>query len=168
MTMWKKIISYFGRQSAQQKVIQLFLSYGLSIRKGKVYCGNIELSFSKIARAINVDRRVIMNAIEIIERNKELKKIFSNLMPTCSFKELAPKMGWGVVEIIPKDASMPGIIASVSGIIAREGISIRQANVDDYIIAEEPKLFIVTEKPIPAKLIKKLRKAKGVIGVTVY
>lgn len=166
--MWEKIIFYFGRQSAQQKVIQLFLSYGLSARKGKVYCGDIELSFSKIARAINVDRRVVMNTVKIIEKNKELRKIFSNLMPTCSFKSLASKMGWGVVEIIPKDASMPGILASVSDIIAKEGISIRQANVDDYMIMEEPKLFIVTEEPIPLKLIKKLRKARGVMGVTVY
>jgi len=72
------------------------------------------------------------------------------------------------VEILSKDASMPGILASVSKIIADEKINIRQAIVDDYLLAEEPKLYIITEKPLPSKLLKKLKKAKGVKGVTFY
>ncbi len=167
--MWRKLIAkHFARYPAQQKVAELFLSYGLNVRNGRVYCGDIELSFSKIARAIKVDRRAVMATVETIERNKALKKIFAHLRPTCDFKRLAPEMRWGVVEIIPTDASMPGILADVSKIIAKEGISIRQANVDDYVIEEEPKLFIVTEKNLPPKLIEKLRRAKGVKAVTVY
>jgi len=41
------------------------------------------------------------------------------LQPTCHLKEVAPQMNWGVVEIIPVDASTPGILASVSSIIAK-------------------------------------------------
>jgi len=167
--MWKKLIwKYFGKYPAQQKVIQTMLSYGLKVKDGKIYCGRIELSFSKIARAIGVDRRAVMSAVETIEKEKELKKIFSYLKPTSHFKEIAPKMKWGVVEIIPTNASMPGILADVSKIIADENISIRQAVVDDYDITEEPKLFIITEKPLPAHLIKKLGKAKGVKGLVIY
>ena len=166
--MWEDVLEYFKKYPAQQRVMETLLSYGLSIKDGRVYCGDIELSFSKIARAIGVDRRAVMNAVETVERNKKMKKIFSSLQPTCSFKELAPKMSWGIVEIIPVNASMPGILADVSKMIADEKISIRQANVDDYVITEEPKLYIITEKPLPPRLIKKLRKAKGVKGVTVY
>jgi len=167
--MWKKILSkYFKSYPAQQKVAQTLLSYGLSVRNGRVYCGSIELSFSKIARSIGVDRRAVMGTIETINRNRELKKIFSLLRPTCNFKELAPEMKWGVVEIIPTDASMPGILAGVASILTEEHISIRQANVDDYAMTEEPKLFIITEKSLPPRLIKKLGKARGVKGVTVY
>jgi hypothetical protein len=167
--MWKKILTkYFRKYPAQQKIAQLLISYGLSVKNGRIYCGDIELSFSKIARAAGVDRRAVMKTVETIEREKELRKIFSLLQPTCNFKELAPEMKWGVVEIIPVDASMPGILAGVAKILADEKISIRQANVDDYMITEEPKLFIVTEKALPTHLIKKLGKAKGVKGVTVY
>ncbi|MCD6447544.1 MAG: ACT domain-containing protein [Thermoplasmata archaeon] len=167
--MWRKLIAkYFARYPAQQKVAELFLSYGLSVKKGRVFCGDIELSFSKIARAIKVDRRAVMATVETIEREEALKKIFAHLKPTCNFKDLAPKMKWGVVEIIPSDASMPGILADVARVIAKEGISIRQANVDDYVITEEPKLFIITEKNLPPHIIEKLRKAKGVEAVTVY
>jgi predicted regulator of amino acid metabolism with ACT domain len=77
-------------------------------------------------------------------------------------------MGWGVVEIIPQDASMPGILSNVSSIIAKEQISIRQAIVDDYQLSEEPKLFIVTEKTLPGRLLTQLRGAQGVKGVATY
>ena len=167
--MWKRLLAeFFKGQPAQQKVAQTMLSYGLRVKDGKILCGKIEISLSKMARAIGVDRRAVMMAIATIESKEELRKIFSLLQPTCSFKELAPEMEWGVVEIIPSDASMPGILADVATILAKEGISIRQANVDDYIIAEEPRLFIVTEKSLPTGIIKKLQKAKGVKGVTVY
>lgn len=50
------------------------LSYGLRIKDGKIYCGSIELSFSKIARAIGVDRRAVMSTVETIEKRKKLGK----------------------------------------------------------------------------------------------
>ncbi|HID26039.1 MAG TPA: hypothetical protein EYP23_06240 [Thermoplasmata archaeon] len=128
----------------------------------------IELSDSKIARAFNVDRRVISSTIETITKNKDLKKVFNNLSPTCHLKDVAPKMNWGVVEIIPMDPSMPGILTDVSKMIADQNISIRQAVVDDFEFSEEPKLFIVTEKQIPSLLIPKIRKAKGVKAVLIY
>lgn len=165
----REIVSkFFKRNPAQQKVAQTLLSYGLSVRNGRIYCGKIELSFSKIARAIGVDRRAVMNTVENIEKEEELKKIFSSLQPINHLKEVAPKMNWGVVEIIPVNASMPGILADVAKIIADEKISIRQAIVDDYDVAEEPKLFIITEKALPPRIIKKLSGAKGVKGVVIY
>ncbi|UCF12397.1 MAG: ACT domain-containing protein [Thermoplasmatales archaeon] len=77
-------------------------------------------------------------------------------------------MNWGVVEIIPEDPSMPGILADVATIIANNNISIRQSIVDDFEISEEPRLFIVTEKLIPGSLIPKIRKTKGVKAVLFY
>ncbi|HEC95286.1 MAG TPA: hypothetical protein ENI45_04900 [Thermoplasmatales archaeon] len=97
-----------------------------------------------------------------------MKKVFTNLIPTCHLKDVAPKMNWGVVEIIPVDPSMPGILAEVSKMIADQNISIRQAIVDDFEFYEEPRLFIVTEKQLPPLLIPKIRKARGVKAVLIY
>ena len=146
----------------------MLLSYGLRVEKEKIFCGKIELSDAKIARAVGVDRRAVVSTVETINENKWLKKIFSTLQPTCHLKESAPQMNWGVIEIIPVDASTPGILAAVSSVIAKAKISIRQAIVDDYQLSEEPKLFIVTEKQLPGNLLSKLRKAKGVKGVVTY
>ena len=168
MPMWKKLYSSFQKFPAQQKVAELLLMYGLRVEGNAVFCGNIELSHSKIARAVGVDRRAVVSTVETIEKNKDLRKIFMMLQPTCHLKEVAPHMNWGVVEIIPVDASMPGILASVSSIIAKAKISIRQAIVDDFRLSKEPRLFIVTEKPLPGSMISKIRESKGVKGVVSY
>ena len=100
--------------------------------------------------------------------NEELKKVYSKLKPTCHLKDVASTMKWGVIEIIPEDPSMSGILAEVSRIIADAGISIRQAIVDDFELSENPRLFIVTERQIPGKLIPKIRGARGVKAVLFY
>ncbi|MEA2054156.1 MAG: amino acid-binding protein [Candidatus Thermoplasmatota archaeon] len=166
--MWRKIYALFKKFPAQQKVVELLLTYGLRVENNTLFCGKIELSYSKVARAVGVDRRAVVSTVEAVWKNKDLRKIFLMLQPTCHLKEVAPQMNWGVVEIIPVDASMPGILASVSSIIAKAKISIRQAIVDDYKLSKEPRLFIVTEKPLSGNILSKIRTSKGVKGVVAY
>lgn len=152
----------------RQIVAKKMLEYGLRVKDNRIYCGDIELSDSKIARALNIDRRSVNATLKIINKKIELKNIFSKLTPTCHLKNTASNMNWGVIEISPEDPSIPGILAEVANIIARNKISIRQAIVDDFQLFEEPKLFIITEKQIPAKLIPIIRKAKGVKALMIY
>jgi hypothetical protein len=166
--MWKQIAKYFNNYPKRRKIAQKMIEYGLKIKDNKIYCGEIELSDSKIARAFDVDRRAIAATIDIIEKKPELNKIFSRLMPTCHLKDVAANMNWGVIEIIPEDPSMPGIVADVATIIAQNNISMRQLIVDDFELSEEPRLFIVTENQIPGRLIPKIRNAKGVKALLIY
>jgi hypothetical protein len=166
--MWKNLSKYFKGYPKRKKVAQKMLEYGLKIKNKKIYCGEIELSDSKIARSLDIDRRSITATIETISKNKELTDIFSKLSPTCHLKNVAPDMNWGVIEIIPKDPSIPGIVAEIATHIAKSKISIRQAIVDDFEIYEEPRLFIITEKQIPPSLIPKIRKANGVKALLIY
>jgi len=166
--MWRQFAKYFNKYPKRKRLAQKILEYGLKVKDNKIYCGEIELSDSKLSRAFNVDRRIILSTIDTINENEDLKKVFSNLNPTCLLKDVAPMMKWGVIEIIPTNASMFGIIADVSTIISDNKISIRQAVVDDFELSEEPRLFIVTEKPIPGSLLLKIRNAKGVKAVVVY
>ena len=167
-TMWKQIEHYFNAYPQRKKIAQKMLEYGLRIKNHSFYCGTIELADSKIARAFHVDRRAVTATRDIINAEPELSKIFSNLTPTCHLKDVAPHMNWGVIEIIPADPSMPGILAEVATIIAINNISIRQAIVDDFEFTEEPRLFIITEKQIPGVLLPKIRNAKGVKAVLIY
>ena len=166
--MWKQFANFFNQYPKRRKIAQKMLEYGLRIKDNKIYCGEIELSDSKIARAFNVDRRAITATIDVILNKPELNKVFSELKPTCHLKDVAPNMNWGVIEIIPEDPSIPGIVADVATIIANNNISIRQAIVDDFELSEEPRLFIITEKQLPGILIPKIRKAKGVKAVLIY
>jgi len=166
--MWRKLAKYFNKYPKRKRVAQKLLEYGLQIRDNKIYCGEMELSNSKIARALNTDRRSIDSTIEVITKQPELNKVFSKLRPTCHLKDVAREMNWGVIEIIPADPSQPGILAEVATIIADNNISVRQAIVDDFELSEEPRLFIVAEKQLPGSLIPKIRKAKGVKAVLIY
>ena len=166
--MWRKLAKYFNKYPKRKRVAQKLLEYGLQVRDNKIYCGEMELSNSKIARALNTDRRSIDSTINIITKQPELNKVFSKLRPTCHLKDVAREMNWGVIEIIPSDPSMPGILAEVATTIAGNNISIRQAIVDDFELSEEPRLFIVAEKQLPGSLIPKIRKAKGVKAVLIY
>ena len=166
--MWRKIAKYFNIYPKRRKLAQKLLKYGLKINDNKIYCGEIELPDSKIARAFDIDKRIINSTIETIMKKEDLKKVFSNLNPTCCLKDVAPEMNWGVIEIIPEDPSMPGILAQVATVVADAKISIRQAIVDDFELSAEPRLFIVAEKQVPGMLIPKIRKIKGVKAVVIY
>ena len=77
--MWRKIAKYFNRYPKRRKLAQKLLKYGLKINDNKIYCGEIELLDSKIARAFDIDRRIINSTIETIMKKEDLKKVFSNL-----------------------------------------------------------------------------------------
>lgn len=164
--MWAALIDYFQRFPAQEKIARLLIKNGLSIRDGGVYSGEIQLSDSALGRAAGVDRRIVSATVRTIEANPELNKVFSRFQPTLHLKDVAPNLGWGVIEIVPDNASRPGILSGVSSLIAREGISIRQAVVDDPDFSDAPRLFIVTEKPVPPSLIPELQRVPGVRSVT--
>ena len=165
--MWKNISKYFGDYPKREIVAKKMIEYGLKVKNNKIYCGNIELSDSKVARALKIDRRAISKTIEIIVKNKKLYEIFSKLNPTCHLKDVASDLNWGVIEIIPTDPSKTGILAKVSKIIADNNISIRQAIVEDFELTEEPRLFIITEKSIPGHIIPKLKSIKGVKSILI-
>ena len=166
--MWRKIAKYFNRYPKRRKLAQKLLEYGLKVSDNKIYCGEIELSDSKIARAFDVDRRIIADTIKTINDEKDLQKVFFQLKPTCHLKDVATEMNWGVIEIIPEDPSTPGILADVAKVVADAKISIRQAIVDDFEFSEEPRLFIVTERQVPGTLIPNIRKINGVKAVVLY
>ena len=165
--MWDLLTRYFQRFPAQSRVAQTLLSQGLAVREDGVYSGNVAISDTALARACNVDRRIISATVETIRREPELQKVYSRLIPTCHLRDAAPVMGWGVIEIIPSDAREPGILSHVANVIARRGISIRQAIVDDPDLVEEPRLYVITEQRVPAEVIEEIRAGKGVKGVTI-
>ena len=166
--MWKQFGKYFNKYPKRRKIAQKLLEYGLRVENNSIHCGKIPLADSKIARALEVDRRAIPATISMIQKNQSLNKVFSKLSPTCHLKDVAPEMKWGVIEIIPEDPSIPGILAGVANIVAKSNLSIRQAIVDDFELTEEPRLYIVVEKQLPGILIPKIRDVKGVKAVVIY
>jgi predicted regulator of amino acid metabolism with ACT domain len=165
---WKKIKQYFKNAPSKLKVSKTFVELGLRIGDGgKIYCGTIELAATKIAKSLNVDRRIVKETADAILSDDTLKHLFTNLKPAGPLlKDVAPYLEYGVVEIRAKPAAI-GIIAATSTLIAEEGISIRQILAEDAEIYPDPKLIIITEKPIPGNLLSKFLKIPTVTTVAI-
>ena len=166
--MWNKTKHFFEDSPSKLKVAKLIVETGLRIgNNGKIYCGEIEVPATKIAAAAGVDRRVIKETAEDILKAEDLRGIFMNLKPAGPLlRDVAKYLGYGVVEIKAKPET-PGIIAEVTVLIAKEGISIRQILAEDAEIYPDPKLIIITDRPIPGELLPKLLKIPTVKQVTI-
>ncbi len=167
--MWETIKRHFENYPERLKVARILVENGLCIKNGKIYLNEIEIPPTRIARVADVDRRTVNETINTIRTNRELRLIFEGLRPAGhSLKEIAKYLELGVVEITPIDARIPGILANSAMILAKNGLSIRQAIVDDPELSPEPKLTLIAEKKIPGELIPEFLKVKGVAKVSIY
>jgi predicted regulator of amino acid metabolism with ACT domain len=157
----------FLRYPMRKKVAELLLKYGLKVDKNAViYCGEIELSPAKIARAVGVDRRVVIETAQLIAEVKELHSIFDGLIPKAFIGGVARNLGFEVLEIESEPHAV-GIVSSVTKIISDAKISIRQAVTDDPDIYPTPRLTIILEKKLPASALVKLRELKLIKKISI-
>jgi predicted regulator of amino acid metabolism with ACT domain len=167
--MWSNIRKYLEGYPERLKVARVLVENGLSVRNGKVYLNEIEIPPVRVARVAGVDRRTVNETLNAIKANRELRLIFEGLRSAGhSLKEIAKHLNLGVVEITPVDARMLGILANSAMVLTKNGLSIRQAIVDDPELSPEPKLTLIVEKKIPGELIPKFLKINGVAKVSVY
>lgn len=144
------------------------LRYGIKVKEGSAFCGNVEISDSALGRAAGVDRRIVKSTVDRIMTLPDLRDIYSMLEPTCLLAPVAPVLGWSVLEIVPTNAGTPGILAEVAAVIAAAGVSIRQAIVDDPELSDEPRLMVVTDSPVPPDYIPALRRCIGVRSIILH
>ncbi len=166
--MWSVVEKSLSETPAQMKVAKTILELGLHVEgDGRIYCGIVEISPTKIARAISVDRRVVSKTVETILSHPDLREIYTNIEPAGPFfRKVAKLFGFGLIEIMA-DPKTVGIIAETSSLISQEGIGIRQIIADDPEIYPEPKLTIITEREVPGRLIQEFLKISGVKKVSV-
>jgi predicted regulator of amino acid metabolism with ACT domain len=167
--MWSNIQKYLERYPERLKVARVLVENGISVKDGRIYLNDIEIPPVRVARVAGVDRRTVNETLAAINANRELRLIFEGLRSAGhSLKEVARHLGLGVLEITPIDAKTPGILANCAMILAENGLSIRQAIVDDPELSPEPKLTIIVEKKIPGDLVQKFLSVNGVAKVSVY
>jgi predicted regulator of amino acid metabolism with ACT domain len=153
-----EIMEKFEGSPSQQRVIRLLLERGFSVNdEGRVVSGGIEIPNTGIAREIDVDRRVVDSTTDAILDDPELRRIFQNISQIPSLMDLAPVLDLSVLTVDVYDTEQPGIVAEVTGLIAEQGISMRQTVSEDPEFAVDPKLYIITEEELPGDLINEIR-----------
>jgi len=76
-------------------------------------------------------------------------------------------IGCTTLEIIPTDASIPGILWDVTAVIFRAGVSVRQAVVDDPGFRNDAHLIVVVDGNLPPEFIPELKECRGVDRVII-
>lgn len=155
----------FSGFPSQERVAMLLLRQGIRVENGIAYCDRIEQSDASIARAAGVDRRVVRSALEKISSTPDLNRVFCKLQSMLLLADVAPEINCTTVEIIPTDATMPGILAGVMDVIYRGGLSVRQAVVDDPGVRADSHLIIVVDGRIPPELLPAIKQSRGVLSV---
>ena len=166
--MWQKIINLFQNTPSRLKVIKLFLDIGIRIDADGIYCGDIELSVSKVAKALGVDRKVVLVTAQVIRENNELFEVFSRLKPVADISDVAryDKDSFeGVIDIYAFSNSV-GIAALATKLLADENISIRYMVARDPELSVESVMTIVTDKRPPGRLVEQLLQNPDIIKVT--
>jgi hypothetical protein len=167
--MWNSIKGHLEDYPERLRVARILIENGLSARNGKIYLNDIEIPPVRIARVAGVDRRTVNETLNTIKTNIGLRQLFESIRSAgLSLRESAKHLNLGVVEITPADARTPGILANSASILAKNGLSIRQAIVDDPELSPEPKLTLIVEKKIPGEIIPEFLKINGVVKVSVY
>ena len=166
--MWRQISHRLEDYPGRLKVARTLVELGLSVKESKIFCGDVEQSELKMARAIGVDRRTVRETAEIIESDPILQPVFKGLRPAGPFlPNIARFLGYRVIEIYA-DPHAVGIVTEASSLISKEGISIRQAVADDPDLTPEPKLTLVVEREPSGDAIQKMLKIAGVAKVATY
>lgn len=156
--MFDEIMEKFEGSPSQQAVIRLLLERGFSVNdQGRVVSGTIEIPNTQIAREIDVDRRVIDSTTEAILSDTELRRIFQNISHFPSLMDLAPVLDLSVLTLEVTAADESGILADVTRVIADADISIRQAVSEDPEFTDDPRLYIITDEPLPGGVIEQIR-----------
>ncbi len=167
--MWKTTIEKFNKYPSQQKVIRKLLKLGLKVGEDKkIYCNDVEINISSLAKSIDTDRRVVVSTIENILQDNYLRKIFTNIQsagPVLS--NISEELGLGVIEI-EGDGQQVGILNKVTELLANEEISIRQAYASDPELSNIPHVTIITDKQVDGTIIPLLLKIDGVSKVSMY
>ena len=168
INVWDKVVENLRGHPERLQVAKVLVENGLSTKSGKIYCNRIVIPPIRVARVANVDRRTVTETLKIIDDNPDLRELFEGIRSAGhSLKEVARYLNLGVVEITPKDAKTPGILAKSASLLAERNISIRQAIVDDPELSPEPRLTLIAETQIPGELVTALLKIKGVDKVSI-
>ncbi len=156
--MFDEIMEKFEGSPSQQAVVRLLLERGFSVNdEGRVVSGGIEIPNTQIAGEIGVDRRVVDSTTDALLADEELRRIFQNITAVPSLMDLAPVLDLTVVTVEVGNPDEPGLVADVTGLIAEEGLTIRQVLSDDPEFADDPELYVILDAEPPGDLLTAIR-----------
>ncbi len=152
--------AYFKNYPARRKVAEFLFENGLSVKNGKIYLKEVEVPISELARVIGVNRKIVYHTIDYIEKTYPLKLIFERLNPLPSLIDVAPLMGWEVLEIELEKETYLESFSRILSMLSDNRVPVME--VFSRNLREEPsKLYVVIDGVLPVEVFAKLKKISG-------
>jgi predicted regulator of amino acid metabolism with ACT domain len=156
--MWSEIIAAFSDSPSQAKVARFLLENGFSVNsEGRIACNGIPIPSTQVSKVLHTDRRVVDATAARILASPGLKEIFLNMRATPDLTGIAEALGLSIIVILPRDAREQGIVGACVEVMTRHNLSIRQIFVTDPLLAEEPRLVIIMNEPLPVGTVEEIR-----------
>ena len=161
--MWRNIKKEFSRQVVRPDVVRKMIECGMRVSEDmKIYVDDVEVDYTAVARAADVDRRVVKQTVEQIRKSQYLYSLFSNIRPLgASLANVVSQLGYSAI-VIEADPRSPGVMVAVSEILSRNGMIVRQALADDPEMVKDAKMTLVVEGQLSGQTISELNGLKVV------
>jgi predicted regulator of amino acid metabolism with ACT domain len=165
---WPNVKKQFSRQAVRPDIVRKMIQCGMRVSDDdKIYVDNVEVDYSAVARAVDVDRRVVKQTVKQIRKNRYLNSIFSRTKPLgTSLVDLVSLLGYSAL-IIEADPKSPGVMAGVAEILARHGMVVRQALADDPDMVPDAKMTLVVEGQLAGNALEELNGLKLVRSIKI-
>ncbi len=160
---WPQIKEQFARQVVRPDIVRKMIECGMRVSEDyKIFVDDVEVDYSAVARAVDVDRRVVKQTVEQIRANRYLYSIFSKTRPMgASLVDLVSVLGYSAL-VIEADPRLPGVMAGVAEILSRHGNVVRQALADDPDMVQDAKMTLVIEGQLSGNALEELNALKSV------
>ena len=133
----------------------------------KIYVDDVEVDYTAVARALDVDRRVVKQTAQQIRRNRYLYSLFSKTRPLgTSLVDLVSQLGYTAL-VIEADPKSPGVMAAVAEILSRHGMVVRQAVAEESEMVPEARMTLVVEGQLTGQAMEELNGLKVVRSIKI-
>jgi predicted regulator of amino acid metabolism with ACT domain len=165
---WPDVKKQFSRQIVRSDIVRKMIECGMRVTPDlKIYVGDVEVDYAAVARAVDVDRRVVKQTVEQIKKNDFLYSIFSRIAPLgSSLVNAVSTLGYKAITI-EADPRSPGVMSAVAGILAKHGLVVRQALADDPDMVQDAKMTMVVEGDLTGEVMEELNRLENVRSIKI-
>ena len=153
-------------QVVRPDILRKMMECGMRVSGGSIFVDNVVIADHALARALNIDRRVVKWTIEQVEKSKFLSSILSKTRPLgTSLADIAPQLGY--IALVVEITGAPIPITDVIDILVRNGMEIKQILADSADITPHPKITAVAAGQLTDRTFGEIISLKQVKGIRI-
>ncbi len=152
---------YFKDLPVKRRIVEGLYNNGISVRNGKFYVGEMELSVTEISKAFSVNRRTVYDTIRMVEEREEVRKVMSELRPIADIAEIAPLLGNQVVTAYTTPGSFSLSFGKFVDVIRKYGCYVKEVS-GRNIGKSESFMRAIFYRTVPTKVFDEMSSIDGI------